>query len=119
MQTTTIIPREQLEGYLDRFSRHFLMGESTIRADVEVLGGDSGDQHSADGARLMGITFDPKDDAVELEFEGGVHRVIRPVEVWTVEESNGFVKAIEILRQDDTREIVRIRELGLQRSGET
>jgi hypothetical protein len=114
MIETTKIPRERLTGYFDKFSRHFLMGESTIVADVDVIGKEIGDQPEAEGARITGITYDAKDNALELEFEGGVHRISRPVEVWTVEETDGFVKAIEIVRADNTREVVRVRRLSLQ-----
>ena len=35
-------------------------------------------------------------------------------EVWTVEDSDGFIKTIEIVRDDDTREIVKVNRRGLR-----
>jgi hypothetical protein len=34
--------------------------------------------------------------------------------VWTAEEFDGFVKAIQIVREDGTREIARVNRLGVR-----
>src|SRR6266550_3867326 len=92
---TTKIPSHQLETYFDKFSKHFLLHESTNAVDVEVVAPDWGDQFEAEGGHLRGITYDRKD-------------------VWVVEEEDGFIKALEIVRPDDVREIVRINRLGVR-----
>ena len=38
----------------------------------------------------FGITYDPKEKALEFEMEAGDHRVFNPKEVWTAEEFDGF-----------------------------
>src|SRR6266550_2981606 len=101
---TTKIPSHQLETYFDKFSKHFLLHESTNAVDVEVVAPDWGDQFEAEGGHLRGITYDRKDDAIEFELEGGDHRIFNPKEVWVVEEEDGFIKALEIVRPDDVRE---------------
>jgi uncharacterized protein DUF5335 len=110
---TKRVPNDQLKTYFDKFTRHFLLRDSTNAVDVEVLAPDWGDQFAAEGAHLFGITYDPKDNALEFEIEGGDHRVTRPKEVWTAEEFDGFVKAIEIVRDDGTREVARVNRLGV------
>ena len=40
--------------------------------------------------------------------ETGDHRIPQPKEVWTVEEPDGFITSIEIVRDDATREIVKV-----------
>jgi uncharacterized protein YuzE len=114
MQVTTKVPKDQLEAYFDAFTKHFLRNESTNAADVEVLAPDLGDQFEAEGAHLTGVTYDPKSDAMEIYFESGDHRVYTPAEVWTVEDTDGFVRAIEIVHQDGAREVVRVRRLGVR-----
>lgn len=111
---TTRIPNDQLEAHFDRFTKHFLLQDSTTAADVEILAPDLGDQVVAEGVQLRGITYDPKGKAIEFALEGGDHRVPRPKEVWTVEEPDGFIKAIEIVREDATREIVRVNRRGVR-----
>jgi hypothetical protein len=116
---TKRVPNDQLKTYFDKFTRHFLLRESTNAVDVEVLAPDWGDQFAAEGAHLFGITYDPKDNALEFEIEGGDHRVTRPKEVWTAEEFDGFVKAIEIVRDDGTREVARVNRLGVTPASST
>jgi hypothetical protein len=110
---TTRVPNDQLKTYFDNFTRHFLMRESTNAVDVEILSPDTGDQFAAEGAHLYGITYDPKDNTLEFEIEGADHRVTKPKEVWTAEAFDGFVKAIEIVRDDGTREVARVNRLGI------
>jgi hypothetical protein len=110
---TTRVPNDQLKTYFDKFTRHFLLRESTNAVDVEILSPDSGDQFAAEGAHLYGITYDPKDNALEFEIEGADHRVTKPREVWTAEEFDGFVKSIEIVKDDGTREVARVHRLGI------
>lgn len=111
---TKRIPNDQLEDYFDRFSKHFLLHESTNAVDVEILAPDWGNQLAAAGAHLLGITYDPKDTAIEFALEAGTHRVFNFREVWTAEEPDGFVKAIEIVKNDGTREIATVRRMGVR-----
>jgi len=69
---------------------------------------------AAEGAHLFGITYDPKEKALEFELEAGDHRVLNPKEVWTAEELDGFVKAVQIVKEDGTREVARVNRLGVR-----
>jgi hypothetical protein len=116
---TTRVPTDQLQAYFDKFTKHFLTRESTNAVDVEVLSADLGEQFAIERAHLYGITYDPKDNALEFELEGGEHRIQKPKEVWTVEELDGFVKAIEVVRDDGTREVARVNRLGVAPAAST
>src|ERR1700704_1489212 len=97
---TRRIPENQLEEYFTKFTKHFLLRDTTNRIDVEVLGADLGDQYEAENATIFGITYDPK-------------------EVWAAEESDGFIKAIEVVREDGTREVARVKRGALVTSAES
>jgi hypothetical protein len=111
---TRSIPRDQLQEYFDAFTKHFLTYESTDAVDVELIAPDWGDQFLAEGAHLYGISYDPKDDAIEFELEGGDHRILHPREVWVAEEIDTFVKAIQVVRDDGSREVARANRLGIR-----
>jgi len=111
MSETKRISTDQLTQYFDAFSKRFLMSDSPDSADVEILG-ESGDQHIASGVRLLGVDYDPHTNALELELESGDHRSYRPREVWAVEESDGFITALQVVREDGEREVVSIRRGG-------
>lgn len=122
MSATKRIPREQLQAYFDAFSRRFLLDGSPEAADVELVSPSLGDQVLARGARLAGITYDPRADSLEFSFEltiheTGDHRVLSPKEVWVVEDDDGFVSSMEVVRPDGTREVVEIKKVGLRRVG--
>jgi hypothetical protein len=104
-----------MQKYFEYFNKRFLLNESTDVADVQVVGRDLGDQVATEGVHLIGITYDPRTQSLEVELEAGDLRSYRPKEVWAVEETDGFIRALEIVRDDDTSEIVRVRRLGVQR----
>ena len=48
-------------------------------------------------------------DELEVERVEGDHRVYEPQEVWAVEEPDGFVSAVQVVRPDGTRDVARVR----------
>jgi uncharacterized protein DUF5335 len=115
MSVTTQVPRERLAEYFDEYTKRFLRTGSPEAADVEVLAPDLGDQSAVEGARLLGITYDRRDDALEFELDSGTHRVEAPEEVWTVEEPDGLISALEVVCSDGSRQVVSIKRVGLRR----
>jgi hypothetical protein len=71
-----------------------------------------GDQRIASGVRLLGVDYDPHTNALELELESGDHRAFNPREVWAVEEPDGFISALQVVREDGEKEVVKIRRGG-------
>jgi hypothetical protein len=116
MLETKQIPHDQLATYFDRFTKRFLRDGAPEAADVEVIEPTLGDQVAARGARLLGVTFDAGTNALEVELDSGDLRTYAPKAVWTVEEPDGFVSAIEVVRDDDTREVVSVKRVGLRRA---
>jgi hypothetical protein len=115
MAATKQIPRDQLFKYFDTFTKRFLRNDSPERVDVEVLTSDLGDQRVVEGVALIGITYDPHTNALEFERESGDHRAFHPREVWVSEEAGGFVTAVEVVRDDGLREVMRVQRLGVDR----
>ena len=115
MSATKKIPGDRLAEYFDAFTKRFLRDGSPEAVDVEVLEPDWGDQFSMQGARLLGVTYDRGDNALEFELDSGDHRIHQPQEVWIVEEPDGFPSAIEIVHPDGAREVVSVKRVGLRR----
>jgi hypothetical protein len=109
MPETKRIANDQLAHYFDAFSKRFLMDDSPESANIEILSPTLGDQHRASGVRLLGITYDKHTNALEVELDSGDHRTYKPREVWAVEEPDGFVSALDIVRSDGAREVVTIK----------
>jgi hypothetical protein len=117
MSVTTQVPRERLAEHFDEYTKRFLRNGSPEIVDVEVLEPDLGDQSAVEGARLLGITYDARDDALEFELDSGTHRVEAPKEVWTVEEQDGVISAIEVVCSDGSRQVVSIKRVGFRNGG--
>lgn len=105
---TRKIPENQLAEFFTQFTKTFLRRDAGNRVDVEVLG-DLGDQFEAENVQLFGITYEPKDKSLEFELESGDHRILNPREVSAAAEPDGFVTAIEVVREDGTREVARVK----------
>lgn len=115
MPVTTRVPQDRLAEYFDRFTKRFLRDGSPEAIDIEVLEPDWGIQSAAHGARMVGITYDAGTNTLEFELDSGDHRVYQPQEVWTIEEANGFLDAIEVVRADGSREVISVKQVGLRR----
>ena len=115
MSETKHITPDRMEQYFDGFSKRFLRKDGKL-ADVEVLGMNIGDQIEEEGARLIGISYEPRTRALELDLESAGLRSYRPKEVWAIEEEDGFISGLEIVRDDDTKEIVRVRRQAIRRA---
>ena len=92
MSETKQLSPDRMQAYFDGFSRRFLRKDSTPVVDVEVLGMDIGDQVEGEGVRLIGITYEPRTRALEVELESAGLRAYRPKEVWAIEEDDGFIQ---------------------------
>ena len=114
MTFTTQLSPSYMADYFARFTKRYLVNESTDVADVEVLSPTLGDQPIVEGTHLIGITYEQKKNNLEIELETGDVRAYKPKEVWAVEEEDGFLRALEVVLDDDSREIIRVRRLGLR-----
>jgi hypothetical protein len=115
MPVTIQLSPARMADYFATFTKRYLVNESTDVADVELLSPTLGDQPAATGSHLLGITYEPKRNVLEVELESGDVRTFQPKEVWVVEEENGFVRAVEIVRDDDARELIQVHRLGLRK----
>ena len=115
MPVTIQLSPARMADYFATFTKRYLVNESTDVADVEVLSPTLGDQAVATGSHLLGITYEPTRNALEVELEFGDVRTFQPKEVWVVEGENGFLRAVEIVRDDDTRELIQVHRFGLQK----
>lgn len=94
--TTRRLKREQWQPYFDRVSRTL----PATNVDVEVSGTDMGVQTESRKTPLVGLTYDPRDDAFSIVCEGLEHRVMKPRSI-AVEEEGGELEAVEIVDEDE------------------
>jgi hypothetical protein len=105
--TTRKLDKAQLRGFLDHMSK--LLEEK--RTEVEVASLNLGDQIEAEWVPIIGVTYDPKDDLIDVELEGleGLdHMIHKPRELY-VENGIG-VASLGIVDADGVRQIVKFKD---------
>ncbi len=76
---------------------------------IDVASLDLGDQIQAEWAPLIGITYDRKDDLIEIALEEPDHLIRSPREVF-VDSGVGGIVAIAIGDGDGNRQIVKLKD---------
>lgn len=100
------LEKTQWGPYFDRMSR-VLAGK---RAEIEVASLKLGDQVETEWLPLNGITYDPKDDILEISLGDEVdHMIAKPRQIF-LEEDGPELSSLEIVDGDGTRQIVMLRD---------
>ena len=111
MAATKKLSPEEWKTYFDRFTKERLREHRPEAATIELVSPEIGDQIEAVG-RILGISYDPKSEALEVALENVDHLVFHPKEIWVVEEDDGFLSSIEIVREEGSKEVLTLRRNG-------
>jgi uncharacterized protein DUF5335 len=99
------LDKKEWRAFLDGASR-VLQGE---RAEIEVLSLALGDQLAAEWLPLLGMTYEPKEDILEIALDGVDHMIGKPREICVDEGVAGMI-SVEIVDAEGVRQIVKLRE---------
>jgi hypothetical protein len=105
LMTTRKLEKTEWRSFLDRVSKLLDAKE----AEIEVTSLRLGDQVQAEWLPLIGITYDPGDDLVEVALEGLDHMIRRPRDIY-VEIGAGTLASIEIIDAGGIKQIVKFRD---------
>ena len=78
-------------------------------AEIEVASLALGDQIVAEWLPLLGITYDPKGDLLEIALDGLDHMIRKPREVYA-DSGNGALRSFKIIDADGVSQIILLRE---------
>jgi len=98
------LPRADWRSFFDRMSK-VLLGK---RVEIEVASLDLGDQIVAEWVPLVGITYDSKDDLLDVALDRANRLIRRPQDI-EVEESGGELKSVAVLDAEGVRHVVRLK----------
>ena len=99
------LEKSQWRAYFDRISKT-LVGK---RAEIEVASLKLGDQIEAQWLPLLGISYDPKNDIIEIALEGVDHLIHKPREIY-VEQEGLELSSLEVIDAEGARQIVVLRD---------
>ena len=102
----TEIDRSSWAPFLDTVTNS-LMGK---QAEIEVVSLDLGDQIEAEWTPLIGMTYDRKDDLIEIALDELDHLIRSPRQLFVDYGVGENVAAIEIVDGDGTQQIVKFKD---------
>jgi hypothetical protein len=79
------------------------------QAEIEVASLDLGDQVVAEWLPLLSISYDPKDDVVEIALDGVDHMIRGPREIY-LDSGAEVLTSIEIVDANGVKQIVKLKD---------
>jgi hypothetical protein len=101
---TRKLDKKKWKTFFDRVSK-MLEGK---QAEIEVASLRLGAQVEAEWLPLHGITYDHKDDLIEVTLDGLDHIITKPREIY-VEDGIAGLESVEIVDADGVKQIVKLR----------
>ena len=104
MSSLRSIPKAEWRAFFDRMSRA-LLGKW---AEIEVAAIDLGDNIIAEWIPMLGITYDSRDDLLDVALDRLNHLIRHPKEI-VIEEDAGGIKSVAVLDGEGARQIVNLK----------
>src|SRR3989442_477944 len=99
------VPKTAWRPFFDQMSKA-LRGK---RAEIEVASLDLGDQIVAEWVPLIGITYDSRDDLLDVALDRANRLIRRPQEI-EVEEGPAGLASVAVVDADGARHVVRLKD---------
>ncbi len=104
--TTRKLERAEWRQYFDGVAKRL----PSMRVGVSILGDNIGVQLETENGALLGMSYDSNDEVFEVATSNIAHRVPKPKEIY-VREEGGRLSSVEVIAQDDTKQIIELRAL--------
>jgi hypothetical protein len=78
-------------------------------AEIEVASLDLGDQIVAESLPMLGITYDSRDDLLDVALDRSNHLIRHPEEI-VVEETPTGLASVAVIDREGTRQVVKLKE---------
>ena len=99
------IPKEKWKPFFELMT-DALLGKW---AEIEVASLDLGDQIVAEWVPMLGITYDYKDDVLDVALDRSNHLIYHPRDI-VVERADGAIASVAVLDAEGKRQIVRLKD---------
>ncbi len=104
------LEKSQWEEYFNEFDKKYREGQIPAKeVQIEIVNDEIGDQVETWWQPLIGLAYDPKDDEFEVAAERHDHLIHKPVEIYVDEDVDGSIKTVEVIQEDRTKHIIKLR----------
>ena len=94
------------DAYFDAVSHAIKTDERSWLADIEVFSSAIGDQREATGIVLRGLTYDGRENRLNVMADHLEHAVVSPREIWVEPGEDKFLDSMLVVTDDGTRESI-------------
>ena len=101
---TSKLEKANWQKYFDQVSKHIDGKLAEIEVDSLLIGS----QIEAEWVPLLGITYEPKSDMLEIMLEGLGHMIRKPREIYVQENGTGL-SSFEVIDSDNVKQIIKLR----------
>jgi hypothetical protein len=105
MSTLRTLPKTEWRTFFDQMSKA-LLGK---RAEIEVAALDLGDQIVAEWVPMIGITYDSRDDLLDVALDRSSHLIRHPREILIDQDATGL-KRVAVVEAEGTRQMVNLKD---------
>jgi uncharacterized protein DUF5335 len=105
MSKLLTVPQSEWRAFFDRMSEA-LLGKSV---EIEVASLDLGDQIIAEWIPMVGITYDSRDDLLDVALDRTNHLIRHPAEI-VVDQAPTGLASVAVIDRDGTRHVVRLKD---------
>lgn len=102
---THVLENERWQPYFESVSRE--LGAKEV--EIEVIGLGIGDQVESDWVPLQGLSYDPKNDLMEVLAGPVDHLIHHPREIYVDDDLQGL-HSVSILDTEGNREIIKLKK---------
>lgn len=103
------LKREEWQPYFNSFYKSFLKDDQPEYAEIRILSDVVGAQPETSWLVLQGISFDPKDDTLDIRLENLNRTIWHPRHIYVDEDDSGWVTSMEVIADDGTKDIIELR----------
>jgi hypothetical protein len=103
---TRKLAQDEWATYFNAVSKY--LRNTTTYAEIRVIDPAIGAQSENIWSPLSGITYDRKDNMLEVDVDGIDHMIFRPSEIYVEEQSEVLPRSIEVL-QGKGKQVIELR----------
>src|SRR5262245_21791107 len=104
--TARSIDKAEWEAFCAAVSR--VLGSTS--AEIEIASLDLGDQVEKEWAPLIGITYDPEDDIIDIALEDDLDHIVNHPRELIADIDDASINALQITDAEGTRHLVKLRD---------